>query len=66
MGNRGNLLAGLALMTLTGMELLSGQSLGRFGVTVDRADKPRAFWWNVGISGAAGSYFILRYFHLVP
>jgi hypothetical protein len=65
MGARGNLLAGLFLLALAVMEILSGQSLGRFGVTSDRSDHPRNFWLNVAVTGTGGLFLIIRYFYLI-
>jgi len=65
MGPRGNLLAGLLLLALAAMEILTGQSLGRFGITADRPDDPKNFWLNVAISGTGGLFFVIRYFYLI-
>jgi hypothetical protein len=65
MSARGNLLAGLFLLALAAMEILSGQSLGRFGVTSDRSDDPRNFWLNASIAGTGGLFFIVRYFYFI-
>jgi hypothetical protein len=64
MSARVNLLAGLVLLALAAMEILSGQSLGRFGVTSDRAEDSRHFWLNVTVTGGAGLFFLMRYFYL--
>ena len=65
MSPRANLLAGIAILALAVMETLSGQSLGRYGRSTDRADNPKKIWASVAISYGAALFFIGRYLYQV-
>jgi hypothetical protein len=65
MSPRGNLLAGIAVLALAVMEMLSGQSLGGYGRSIDRADSPKKFWSVVAIHYGVSLFFIGRYFYQI-
>ena len=65
MSPRGNLLAGIAVLALAVMETLSGQALGGYGQSTDRADNPNEFWGSVAIAYGAGLFFIGRYLYQI-
>ena len=65
MSPRANLLAGIAMLALAVIETLSGQSLGGYGRSTDRADNPKKFLASVAISYGVGLFFIGRYLYQI-
>ena len=63
MSPRANLLAAIATLFLAAMEALSGESLGGYGKTIDRAEDPKAFWKAVALHCAVSLFFWGRYFY---
>ena len=56
------LLIGIALLVMTAVFTLSGETLERQGI-ISRAEEPKRFWWDVVIYFAGGIFFIGLYLY---
>ncbi len=65
MSPRVNLLLGLAALSLAAIETLTGQSLGGYGSTADRAVNPKVYWSNVGTTYLVALLLIGRYLYRI-
>jgi len=57
------LLIGIVLLTVAAAFALSGEAFERYGRTVDRAEEPQRFWWDVAMCFLAGLFFIGLYLY---
>jgi energy-coupling factor transporter transmembrane protein EcfT len=55
------LLIGIVLLVMAVVFTLSGETLERGGVILDRAKEPKRFWWSVVLWFLSGFFFIAIY-----
>jgi hypothetical protein len=60
-----DLLVGMILLVLAGMQVLSGEALERFGRTVTRLEDPKRFWLNVVVCVVSGVLAIGWHFYRI-
>jgi len=63
MNPRWSLLIAIAVLALALMETLTGQSLGGYGKSIDRADDPKNFWKAVALHYTFSLVFWGRYLY---
>jgi hypothetical protein len=63
-GQHRDLLIGIILLGLAGMQVLSGEALERFGRIVTRRGDPKRFWLDVVICVVGGLLAIGLHFYL--
>ena len=57
------LLIGIVLLIVAGLFALSGEAFERYGRIVDRAKKPKRFWWDVATCVLFGLFLIGLYLY---